>query len=482
MKMPSKGAAFDEIKQRLDAFSGRDLPWREGKTLAYIYDPGPEIEEIAKWAYMRFLTENGLDPTVYPSMMLIENELVAMAASHLGNVPGVVGSFTSGGTESCMLAVKTARDHARATRPEVREPEVILPVTAHAAFHKACHYLNVKKVLVPVDGTSFRADPGLIEQAITPNTIQIVASAVSYAHGVLDPIEEIGAIAQRHGLLFHVDGCIGGFLLPFYKRLGAKLGAFDFTVPGVTSMSMDYHKYAYCPKGASVVLHRNKALRRHQIFATADWTGYTIINPTIQSSKTGGPMAAAWAVLHALGDEGYMEFARRIKHATDIIVAGIRTIPGIRLVAEPDINQVAFTSDAFSCFHIIDEMKARGWYVQPQFGYHGSEPNVHLSIGQNMHARAQDFVEALGASVEASMPKGFSQTAARVKAELARMDPATFEPSMLAGLMRAAGVEDGQLPRKSAELNQILNVLPPAVTEYALIEFMNERYIYRDKT
>ena len=482
MKIPDKGVAFDEIRKQLDTFSGRDLPWREGKTLAYIYDPGPEIEEIAKWAYMRFLTENGLDPTVYPSMMLIENELVAMAAAHLGNVPGVVGSFTSGGTESCMLAVKTARDHARAMRPEVTDPEVILPVTAHAAFHKACHYLDVKKVLVPVDARTFKADPVLIEQAITPNTIQIVASAVSYAHGVLDPIEAIGEIAQRHGLLFHVDGCIGGFLLPYYKRLGAKLGAFDFTVPGVTSMSMDFHKYAYCPKGASVILHRNKLLRQYQIFATAEWTGYTIINPTIQSSKTGGPMAAAWAVLHALGDEGYMEFARRIKQATDIIVAGIRETPGIRLVAEPDINQVAFTSDAFSCFHIIDEMKARGWYVQPQFGYHGSEPNVHLSIGQNMHARAADFVTALGASVEASTPKGFSQIAARVKAELSRMDPATVSPAILGDLMRAAGIEDGQLPRKSAELNQILNVLPPRVTEYALIQFMNERYIYRDKS
>lgn len=481
MRMPSKGAAFDEIKQRLEAFSGRDLPWREGKTLAYIYDPGPEIEEIAKWAYMRFLTENGLDSTVYPSMMLIENELVAMAAAHLGDVPGVVGSFTSGGTESCMLAVKTARDHARAMRPDIKDPEVILPVTAHAAFHKACHYLDVKKVLVPVDAKTFKADPALIEQAISPNTIQIVASAVSYAHGVLDPIEAIGAIAQRHGLLFHVDGCIGGFLLPYYKRLGARLGAFDFTVPGVTSMSMDFHKYAYCPKGASVILHRNKSLRRYQIFATAEWTGYTIVNPTIQSSKTGGPMAAAWAVLHALGDDGYMEFARRIKDAADIIVEGIRGISGIRLVGEPDMNQVAFTSDAFSCFHIIDEMKARGWYVQPQFGYHGSEPNVHLSIGQNMHARASEFVAALVASVEASMPKGFSQIAARVKAELSRLDPSTVSPAILGDLMRAAGVEDGQLPRTSAELNQVLNVLPPHVTEYALIQFTNERYIYRDK-
>jgi glutamate/tyrosine decarboxylase-like PLP-dependent enzyme len=293
MKIPAHGRKADEVKRALEAFSERDLPWRDGKTLAYIYDPGPEIEEIAKWAYMRYLTENGLDPTVYPSMMLIENELIAMASAHLGGVPGVVGSFTSGGTESCMLAVKTARDHARATKPHIKAPEVILPVTAHAAFHKACHYLDVKKVLVPVDSKSFKADPDAIERAITPNTIQIVASAVSYGHGVLDPIPAIGAIAARHGLLFHVDGCIGGFLLPYYKRLGAKLGDFDFTVPGVTSMSMDYHKYAYCPKGASVILHRNKELRRFQMYAAADWTGYTIINPTIQSSTDGGCVGCA---------------------------------------------------------------------------------------------------------------------------------------------------------------------------------------------
>ncbi len=481
MKIPAHGKPHDQIKKELEAFSSRDLPWREGKTLAYIYDPGEEIEQIAKWAYMRYLTENSLDPTVYPSMMLIENELIAMASAHLGNVPGVVGSFTSGGTESCILAVKTARDHARATKPHIREPEVILPVTAHAAFHKACHYLNVKKVLVPVTPGTFKADPVAIEKAITPNTIQIVASAVSYGHGVLDPIEDIARVAQKHGLLFHVDGCIGGFLLPYYKRLGAPLGAFDFTVPGVTSMSMDYHKYAYCPKGASVILHRNKELRRYQMYAAADWTGYTIINPTIQSTKTGGPMASAWAVLNAMGDDGYMRFARRIKDATDIIVDGIRTTDGIRLLGEPDLNLVAFTSDDFSCFHIIDEMKARGWYVQPQFGYHGSEPNVHLSIGQNVLERAHEFASTLKDAVEASRPKGFSQVAARVKAELSRMNVADFNPSMLGELMRAAGVEDGQLPRKSAELNQILNVLPPAVTEFALIEFMNERYVYREK-
>jgi glutamate/tyrosine decarboxylase-like PLP-dependent enzyme len=394
----------------------------------------------------------------------------------LGGVPGIVGNFTSGGTESCMLAVKTARDFARATKPEIKEPEIILPVTAHAAFHKGCHYMDVKKVLVPVDPKIFKADPAAIEKAITPNTIMIVASAVSYAHGVLDPIEEIGRVAQKHNVLLHVDGCIGGFLLPYFKRLGAKLGEFDFRVPGVTSMSMDYHKYAYCPKGASVILHRSKELRRFQMYAAADWTGYTVINPAIQSTKSGGPMAAAWAVLNALGDDGYMRFAKRIHDATKIVLDGIRSTKGLRILGEPDLNLVAFTADEFSCFHIIDEMKARGWFVQPQFGYHGSEPNVHLSIGQNVLERADEFVATLKQATEASRAKGFSQVAAQLKAQLAQMNPGDFKPAMMGDLMRAIGIENGELPAKTADLNQVLNVLPPKVTEVALIEFMNALY------
>ena len=480
MRIPAQGKSHTQVKAELEGFAQRDAKWRDGKTMGYIYDAGPEVEEIAKWAFMRYLTENALAPATFPSLMQIENELVAMAAAHLGEVPGVVGNFTSGGTESCMLAVKTARDFARATRG-ITQPEAILPVTAHAAFQKGCHYLGVKKVLVPVDPVTFRSDPAVIEKAITPNTVLIVSSAVSYAHGVLDPIADIGRVAQKHKLLFHVDGCIGGFLLPYFKRLGATLGEFDFRVPGVTSMSMDFHKYAYCPKGASVLLHRSKDLRRFQFFVTADWTGYTIINPTIQSAKSGGPMAAAWAVLNAVGDDGYMRLAERIYEATKVIVAGIRATPGLRVLGAPDSNQVAFTSDNFSCFHIIDEMAARGWGVQPQFGYHGSEANVHISIGQKTFEQANDFLVALRAAVEAGSAKGFSQAAAKVKSQLAHANGADFEPAMLGDLMRAAGIEDGQLPRQFAELNQILNVLPPKATEFVLTEFMNERYIHREK-
>jgi glutamate/tyrosine decarboxylase-like PLP-dependent enzyme len=478
MHIPTHGKSKDIVKAQLDAFSKRDLPWREGKTLAYIYDAGAEVEDIAKWAYMRYLTENGLDPTVYPSMMLIENELSAMAAAHLGDVPGVVGNFTSGGTESCMLAVKAARDWARAVK-KIKDPEIILPVTAHAAFHKGAHYLGLKKVLIPVDPKTYKAVPELIEKAVTPNTAMIVASAVSYAHGVLDPVPEIAAIAQKNNVLCHVDGCIGGFLLPYFKRLGAPLGEFDFRVSGVTSMSMDWHKYAYCPKGASIILHRNKDLRRHMMFAAAEWTGYTIVNPTMQSSKSGGPMAAAWAVLNYLGDDGYMRFAKRIQDASKIIIEGIRNTKGLRLLGEPAMNQVAFTADEFSCFHLVDAMKERGWYIQPQFGLMGSEANVHLSIGQNMFERAREFASDLKSCTEECQDRGFSQLAAMVKAEVAKDQNADPDPAMLEKLMQAAGIEDGQLPRKAAELNQILNVLPPKMIESALITFMNDRYVYR---
>ncbi|HAH09014.1 MAG TPA: aspartate aminotransferase family protein [Alphaproteobacteria bacterium] len=478
MHIPTHGKSADQIKAQLEAFSTRDLPWREGKTLAYIYDPGAQVEEIAKWAYMRYLTENALDPTVYPSMMLIENELAEMARNHLGGVDGVVGNFTSGGTESCMLAVKTARDWARQAKG-IANPEIILPVTAHAAFHKGAHYCDMKKVLVPVDPKTYKADPAAIARAITPNTAMIVISAVSYAHGVLDPVPEIAAIAQKHGVLCHVDGCIGGFLLPYFKRLGAPLGDFDFRVPGVTSMSMDWHKYAYCPKGASVILHRTKELRQYQIYAAAEWTGYTVINPTIQSTKSGGPMAAAWAVLNFMGDEGYMRFAKRIYDSTRIICDGIRETPGLHLVGEPDLNLVAFAAKDFSCFHLVDAMKERRWFIQPQFGLMGSEANVHLSIGQNMFERAHEFVADLQDCVRQCQDKGFSQTATMVREQVAKGMSGPPSPAMIGQLMQAAGIEDGQLPRKAAELNQILNALPPKLIEYALISFMNDRYVYR---
>ncbi len=293
MRIPPRGASREQVLSRLEAFRAGDMPWRDGRTWAYVYDPGREAESLIKEAYASYLSENALDPTVFPSALRMENEIVAMAATHLAGDASVVGNFTSGGTESILLAVKAAREWARAERPELDEPEIVLPETAHAAFHKACHYLGVRAVPAAVDAASFRADPDAMRAAISPRTILLVGSAVSYAHGVVDPIPEIARLAQERGLLCHVDACIGGFLLPYFRRLGGDHPDFDFRVPGVTSISLDLHKYAFAAKGASTILYRDAALRRHQLWACSSWSGYTLINATVQSTKSAGPVAGA---------------------------------------------------------------------------------------------------------------------------------------------------------------------------------------------
>ncbi|HVN85654.1 MAG TPA: aspartate aminotransferase family protein [Candidatus Binatia bacterium] len=479
MKIPSHGLSRDDLFRKLEAFRANDVDWRSGRTWAYVYDPGAAAEEVIKRAYMMFLTENALDPTAFPSTLRLESELVAMAAAHLNGDGEVVGNFTSGGTESIMLAVKTARDYARDHRPHIREPEIILPVTAHAAFHKAAHYLCVTPVLVPVDGATFKADVEAIRRAITPNTILLVGSAVSYAHGVVDPIREIGQLALDRDLLFHVDGCMGGFLLPYFRRLGAPVPDFDFSVPGVTSMSMDLHKYAFAAKGASTVLYRNRALRKYQLFACAQWTGYTMINPTIQSSKSAGPLAAAWAVVHFIGDDGYLEIARQVLDATKRIAAGIERIDGLRVLGRPEMNLVAFTSDTVNVFHIIDEMKQRAWYVQPQLNAHGSKENIHLSINPASVKWVDALLADLRACVEVAKTLPSPSLDPALQAMLSQLDPASLSGETLVQLLGAAGIHGDALPERMAEISGLLNVLPPALAERLLVEYFNDLYRYR---
>ncbi len=479
-KIPSKGLPREQLFAALESFRSADVNWRSGRTWAYVYDPGHEAEEVIKKAFTMFLSENALDPTAFPSMLRLETELVSMAAAHLNGGSEVVGNFTSGGTESIMLAVKTARDYARAKKPEIHEPEMVLPVTAHAAFQKAGHYLGVKKVLVPVDPVSFQADPEAVRRAITPNTILLVGSAVSYAHGVVDPIPALARVAQEHGILLHVDACMGGFLLPYFRRLGEEIPDFDFSVPGVTSISMDLHKYAFAAKGASVVLYRNKELRKYQIYACAQWTGYTIINPTVQSTKSGGPLAGAWAVLHFIGDEGYLELARQMLDATRRVVEGIGRIEGLRVLGRPQMNLVAFTSDSVSVFHVIDEMKERGWYVQPQLAFQGSKENIHLSVNPASVRWVDDLLSDLRACVEKarSMPSGGAAEA--MQTALAGVDPSQIGDEAFAQMLAMAGIQGTELPERMAEINEILNALPAELKERLLIAFLNDLYTYRD--
>ncbi|MBC7224497.1 MAG: aspartate aminotransferase family protein, partial [Anaerolineae bacterium] len=235
MRLPSEGKPREEVLAALRAARERDARWHEGRTWCLVYHAGDDILDLLKEAYTLFFAENALNPMAFPSLRKFEAEVVAMTASLLGGDEETAGTMTSGGTESILMAVKTARDWARAHRPDVVAPEMVLPATAHPAFHKAGHYFGVRPVVVPVDG-GFRADVEAARQAITPRTILLVGSAPTYPHGVMDPIADLAALAQEHGCLFHVDACVGGFILPFVRRQGYPVPDFDFRVPGVTSI------------------------------------------------------------------------------------------------------------------------------------------------------------------------------------------------------------------------------------------------------
>lgn len=471
MKIPPSGMKREEICATLDAYRKDDVDWSSGRVFGYVFDPGAEILAFAKEVYNRFLTENALDFTVYPSLLRMENDLVAIMRHHLRGDGQVVGNFTSGGTESILLAVKAARDYFRHHRPEIRDPEMILPSTAHAAFHKAAAYFGVRAVTVPVDRQTFRADPGEMEKHITENTIFMAGSAPSYTQGVVDPIPELSDTARRHGIWFHTDACMGGFLLPYLRRLGRQVTDFDFSLPGVSSLSVDLHKYAYTPKGASLVLHRNPEQRKFQMFAFSGWLGYTMINPTMQSTKSGGPLAAAWAVLHYVGDEKYLEFAERKLRATREIKEGIESIPDLRILGEPEMTLLSFTSPTVNIFHIIDEMAERGWYIQPSFSYENIPANIHLSVNLSNAGRTGQFVADLEESVEKAKTLPSGELVAIVREKMETGGERFLED--IDSLMALAGMEKGMLPRRMAPVNEVLDAMPPQWREKILLEVTN---------
>ncbi len=483
--IPPHGWSEDEIVARLGELAAADLDTRGGRTWAYVYDPGrADVEHIANRVLVEFHEHNALDPTVFPSLLHIENEVVGMARAHLGGDDAVVGNFTTGGTESIMMAVKVARDRLRELRPDIDRPTIVVPVTAHAAFHKAAHYLGLDAISVPVDTATWKADVDGVAAACDDRTAMIVGSAVSYAHGVIDPIAELGRLAIERGTLLHVDGCIGGFVLPYFRRLGRDVTDFDFSVPGVTSISMDFHKYAYAPKGSSVVLYRDASLRRHQLYAKAAWTGYTVINTTFQSTKSGGALAATWAVLRYLGDDGYLEIAERTLAAVDAIRAGIEQLADLDVMGDPESNLIALTSDTVNVFDIVDEMRSRDWYVQPQLGFAGSRENIHLSVGGASLALVPSLLDDLASSCAAAREHPTAAVDDELVALLDSIDPTSLDGDAFDLLLAGAGIAASpgtapDLPTRTAGINAILNVCPPELAERVLVEYFNRLYVPR---
>jgi len=476
MQIPEKGLPKEQVLSTLEAFKSRDMDWKAGKVWCYVYNPGEDPNEVTKAAYLSFLTENGLDPTVFPSMLKLETDVVRMVANLLHGDENVVGHLTTGGTESIMLAVKTARDRARALHPEIVQPEMVLPISAHASFHKAAHYLGVKPVWVDINPATFQVQAENMLAAITENTILLVASSPSYSQGVIDPIAEIGEIAQDKGLLFHVDGCVGGIHLSFMRKLGYDVPNFDFTVPGVTSISADLHKYGYAAKGASTILYRSKEIRKYQIFASTDTTAYTLINPTVTSTKSGGPMAGAWAILNYLGEEGFMQIVRTVQEATKNLIAGINAIPGLEVLGEPAMCMFSFKSDSINVYQLADAMAKRGWYIQGQFSTALTPRNLHVSVNygttHQVDALLQDLRECVE-EVKGMDPIDTEGIRALLGAALQSPDP----EAALYQVAASAGLTGTDLPEQMAFINEVLDALPNELCNVFLVNYFNDLYV-----
>ena len=380
---PREGRSWPELALALRELKRDDLDWRRGRHAAFVWHADDAVEQVARDAYALFMTENGLGLRVFPSLRRMEADVGAMVRHLLGGDAATTGHLTSGGTESIFLATHAARQWARQRRPEVTEPEIVAAWSAHPAVNKAAHYLGMKVLRVPV-GAGFRADVAAMADAITPRTVMLYGSAPTYSLGVVDPIAELADLARTRGLWLHVDACVGGILGPFVRALGHPVPEFGLALPGVTSVSADLHKSGYTAKGASVVLFRTAEHQAAGRYDFDDWpTGLYSVN-TFTGTRPGGAVAAAWAVMHFLGETGYRRIAATVMEAKARLVAGLARIgEGLHVWGEPELWAVGFGSDAHDIFTIADRMTARSWSVgrirEPR-GIHLMVTPVHAPI------------------------------------------------------------------------------------------------------
>jgi len=443
--LPENGTATEEVLAQLDTLRAGDADWRSGKTWCLVYHAGEEHSRLIKEAYLRFFSENLLNPMAFKSLKRMETEVVQMTAGMLHAPETAVGSMTSGGTESILSAVHCYRERARRKRPWIRHPEMVMPVSAHVAFDKAAGYFGIKPVRVPLRD-DFTVDTRAFRRRIGRNTILLVGSAPQYPHGVIDPIAELGEIALRKRLPLHVDGCIGGFLLPWVERAGWPVPAFDFRVDGVTSMSADVHKYGYAAKGASVVVWRSMDYMRHQFFISTAWSGGIYASPNMQGTRAGGTVAAAWAAMMGLGRSGYVRLAKRTMEATDSLRAAVEAVDGVEILGEPamGIFAIGASERAINMFAVADRLQAQGWH----FDLNQRPPSIHLTVSASNVAAIEPFVADLRAAVEhvRSHPEAAREGSAPMYGLMAKMNVEGLVHMGVRKVMEQMYAPDGEVP------------------------------------
>ncbi|KAG0492874.1 hypothetical protein HPP92_006272 [Vanilla planifolia] len=399
-ELPSIGLGKG-VMEKLAEANSKDVPWK-GKCSGTIYingDPSEGHFALTNEAYSMFSHTNPLHQDVFRSVARFEAEVVAMTAAILGSKEKesggqICGNMTSGGTESILLAVKTSRDFMKAKKG-ITKPEMIIAESAHSAYDKAAQYFNIKLRRIPVN-KNFVADVKAVRRCINRNTILIIGSAPGFPHGLVDPIEELGELANRYDVCFHVDLCLGGFVLPFARKLGYPIPPFDFCVRGVTSISADVHKYGLAPKGTSIILYRNHEIRKHQFVAVTEWSGGMYVSPTIAGSRSGGLIAGAWAAMVSLGLNGYLENTRQIMEVSKKIQKGIEEIPELFIIGKPDMTVIAFASSVIDIFEVNDILSSKGWHLNVL-----QRPNsVHICVTLQHVPVYEDFLNDLRESVK----------------------------------------------------------------------------------
>ena len=356
--MPKHGTAFSVLKTEMIERGRGDVQWRDGKTAVYVFNAGEDVTEVQKQGYLLYLSENGLGPAAFPSLKKMEAEVVGMGLSLLQAPEGAVGHMTSGGTDSITMAVKAARDYARAQgRPEPFN--LVLPYSAHPAFDKAAALMSIeiRRVATRPD---FLADVRAMADQIDDSTLMMVGSAPSFPYGLIDPIADLSDLATARNVWLHVDACVGGYIAPFVEMNGVDLSPWDFRVPGVCSLSADLHKYGYCAKGASTIFYRSEALRDHMIFDQKDWPAGRMVTPTLAGTRPGGAISSAWAVMHYLGIEGYCQKQQSVTRARARIEMGVAEL-GFEVLGAPKLGIMAFSHPELDIFALYKRLFERGW-------------------------------------------------------------------------------------------------------------------------
>ncbi|MFL2564417.1 MAG: pyridoxal phosphate-dependent decarboxylase family protein [Parvicellaceae bacterium] len=389
-KIPKTGIDEKDLFEYMENSMHSDIDWRSGKTFGAVYYPGEKYSIAISNAYTKYMHENAFDPQLFSSILTMENELVQQTASLFSSNQKLFGNLTSGGTESIFLSVLSARNWSNKQKT-IKNPEVILSSSAHPAFLKAMNFLKIKPVIVPTN-KDFNLNLNGFKEAINQNTILLVASAPAYPTGMIDPISELSNLALENKLLLHVDACIGGFLLSYLKKCNYNIPPFDFNLDGVSSLSVDLHKYAYAPKGSSVLLYRNDELRKQQFSVYPNWEGGIYGSTSFLGTKPGGIVAASWFALNHIGENGYIELTQKTMSATKVIYDFIQNSEHLSLIGNPIMSLIAFHSEKYDIYHIADELSNLGWYI----GRLQNPRGIHLVVSQ-IHAdgAAENFIADL---------------------------------------------------------------------------------------